>query len=102
MRAQVQQPRMKVNLVTAPFQHGTAEVIVEKDSWLTGPSLKRVNMATQKIFHTLIEEEFQIQSTRVGKGDQKAGQTPAGSADGDFAKVRPIDLSLLSRKTAQP
>ena len=101
MRAQVQQPRMKVNLVAAPFQHGTAEVIVEKDSWLARPSLKRVDMATQKVFHTLIEEEFQIQGTRVGEGDQKARQTPMGPADGDFAEVRPIDLSLLSWKTAQ-
>src|ERR1700730_4034466 len=101
MRAQVQQPRMKVNLVAAPFQHGTAEVIVEKDSWLARPCLKRVDMATQKIFHTLIEEEFQIQSTRIGKGDQKARQAPTGPANWDFAKVRPIDLPLLSRKEAQ-
>src|SRR6516165_5160290 len=39
--------------------------------------------------------------TRVGKSDQKARQTPMGPADGDFAEVRPIDLSLLSGKTAQ-
>src|SRR5215469_6276855 len=100
MRAQVQQARIKVNLVAASFQHGTAEVIVEKDSWLAGPSLKGVDMTTQKVFHALIEEEFQIQGTRVGKGDEKARQTPAGPADGDFAEMRPIDLSLLSGKTA--
>ena len=63
MRAQVQQPRMKADLVAASFQHGAAEVIVEKDSWLTRPSLKRVDMTTQKVFHTLIEEEFQIEGT---------------------------------------
>jgi hypothetical protein len=92
---------MKVNLIAAPFQHGTAEVIVEKDSWLARPSLKRVNMTTQKVFHTLIEEEFQIQGSRVGKGDEKARQAPAGPAYGDFAKVGPINLPLLSGKTAQ-
>src|SRR5438874_6319423 len=58
-------------------------------------------MATQKIFHTLIEEEFQMQGTRVGKRDQKAGQTPTGAADGDFAEMGPVYLSLLSRKRAQ-
>jgi hypothetical protein len=92
---------MKVNLIATPFQHGTAEVIVEKDSWLPRPSLKRVDMAAQKVFHTLIEEEFQIQGPRVGKGDQKARQTATGPADGDFAKVCPIDLSLFPGKTAQ-
>src|ERR1700747_3490057 len=56
MRAQVQQSRMEVNLVAATFQHGTAEVIVQKDSRLARPSVKRVHMATQKVFHTLIEE----------------------------------------------
>src|SRR5438067_11904268 len=82
-----------------PARH--CEVVVEKDSWLARPGLKRVDMATQKIFHTLIEEEFQIQSTRVGTGDQKARQAPTGPANGHFAKVRPIDLSLLSWKEAQ-
>ena len=90
-----------MNLVAATFQHGTAEVVVEKDSWLSRPGLKRMNMTAQKVFHTLIEEEFQMQSTRVGKGDQKARQTPTGPSNGDFAKVRPIDLPLLSRKAAE-
>src|SRR5438105_13773266 len=39
MRAQVQQSRMKVNLVAAPFQHSTAEVVVEKDSWSGQPRI---------------------------------------------------------------
>src|SRR6267378_2492451 len=48
-----------------------------------------------------VEEEFQMQGTRVGKRDQKAGQTPTGAADGDFAEMGPVYLSLLSRKRAQ-
>src|SRR5215471_1167852 len=60
MRAQVQQSRVKVNLVATTFQHGTAEVVVQKDTRFAGPSLKCVDMATQKVFHTLIEKEFQI------------------------------------------
>ncbi len=98
MRAQVQQSRMKVNLVAATFEHGTAKVIVQKDSRLARPRLKRVDMAAQKVFHTLIEEEFQIQRARVGKCDQEARQTPTGTADGGFAEVGPVHLSLLSRK----
>src|SRR5438105_1932138 len=60
-----------------------------------------MDMTTQKVFHALIEEEFQIQGARVGKRDQKAGQTPTGAADGDFAEMGPVHLSLLARKRAE-
>src|SRR5438132_13738584 len=60
-----------------------------------------MDMTTQKVFHALIEEEFQIQGARVGKRDQKAGQTPTGAADGDFAEMGPVHLSLLARRRAE-
>src|SRR5437870_5573379 len=60
-----------------------------------------MDMTTQKVFHALIEEEFQIQGARGGKREQKAGQTPTGAADGDFAEMGPGHLPLLARKRAE-
>ena len=99
--AQFQQTGMKVDLIAAPFQHGTAEIVMKNHTRLARPSLKGVNMAAQEVLHALIEEELQIQRSRVGKGDDKAGQTPAGTTDHDFAEVRPVDLRLLGRKDMQ-
>jgi hypothetical protein len=92
---------MKVNLVAATFEHGTAQIVVQKDSRLARPSVKRADMPAQKVFHALIEEEFQIQSARVGKDDQEARQTPTSPTDGDFAEVGPVNLSLFSRKSTK-
>ena len=62
VRAQLDQPRMKLDLIAAALQYGTFEIVVKNDTRLAGPGLKRMHVAAQEVLHGLIEEEFQIQS----------------------------------------
>src|SRR5437763_9183715 len=73
MRAQLQQARMKVDLIAAALQHGAAEIVIEDDAGLSAPLLKRVHMAAQKVLHGLIEEKLQIQGSRVRQCDHETG-----------------------------
>src|SRR5271170_6796669 len=57
MTAQLNQPRMKHDVISTPFQHGTLEVVVENHTRLAGPGLKGVHMATQEVLRCLVEEE---------------------------------------------
>jgi hypothetical protein len=99
--AEFHQTRVKVDLIATPFQYGTAEIVIENDARLARPSLKGVDMAAQEVLHSLIEEKLQVQRTRVGQGDDKARQAPAGTSDCNFAEVRPIGLRLFGRKGMQ-
>jgi hypothetical protein len=58
-------------------------------------------MAAKEVLHALVEKELQIQRSRPGKRDHEAGQAATGSAYGDFAEMRPVDLSLLGLKHVQ-
>ena len=60
MRAQLDQPGVKLDLVTAALQHRTLEIVVKNHARLPVPILKRMDVAAQEILHGLIEEEFQI------------------------------------------
>jgi len=91
-----------VYLIATPLQHRTAQVIVKDNSRHTGPGLEGMYMAAQEVLHALVEEELQIQRSRVGKRDHEARQAATGAAYGDFTEVRPIDLSLLGLKHMQP
>jgi hypothetical protein len=55
-----------------------------------------VDVAEEEILQALIEKEFQPQGTAVGEGQEEGGETAAGPADGDFAEMSPIGLSLLT------
>src|SRR5437764_13951796 len=69
--------------------------------WITRPGVKRKVGPAQEFFHGLIEEKLQAESTRVRKGNQKAGESPACTADPNFAEMSPVGLCLLSGKQAQ-
>ena len=96
--AQLHQTGMEVDLIATSLKYGTAQIIVQNDSRYPRPSLEGVDMAAQEVLHGLVEEKLQIQRSRVGQGDDKAGQTSAGASDPDFAKVRPVDLRLIALK----
>src|SRR6266478_3173447 len=101
MGTQLQQTRMEVDLIAAPLQHRTAKIVMKNHARRAHPGLKGVDMAAQEVLHGLVEEKLQIQRSRVGQGNDKAGQTSAGASDPDFAKVRPVDLRLLGGKHMQ-
>jgi len=58
-------------------------------------------VAEEKILEALVEEEFQPQGAAVGEGEDEAGQTAAGAADGNFAEVGPVGLSLLAGESME-
>jgi hypothetical protein len=59
--AQLNQARMKLDLIAAPLQDRAFEVVVENDARLTRPGLEGMHVAAQEVLHRLIEEELQIQ-----------------------------------------
>ena len=98
MRAQVDQPGVKLNLIAAALQHCTLEIVVENHARLAVPILKRMHVAAQEILHGLIEEELQIQSSRIRQRHHEAGQGSFGAAHHHVPKVSPINLRLLAGK----
>src|SRR5713226_70430 len=65
VRAQLDESRVKQNLIAAAFEHGTFQVVVKDHSRLPGPEFKRVDVAAEEVLHGLIEEELQIQGARI-------------------------------------
>ena len=57
-----------------------------------------MHVAAQEVLHRLIEEELQIQRSRIGQRHHEAGQGALGAAHHHVAEVRPIDLCLLAGK----
>jgi hypothetical protein len=70
-----------VLLTACASAHRTAKIVMKNHARRARPGLKGVNMAAQEVLHSLVEEKFQIQRSRVGQGDDKAGQTSAGASD---------------------
>jgi hypothetical protein len=101
MSAEFQQPRIELNLIPTPLQHGCFEIVIKNDARLAIPCLKRVDVTPEKVFRRLIEEEFQIQSARIGQRHHKTGQGAAGTTHHHMSEVRPVCLSLLSGKHLQ-
>jgi hypothetical protein len=65
VRAQLDELRVKQNLIAAPFEHGAFQVVVKDRARLPGPGCKRVDVAAQEVLHGLIEKELQIQGARI-------------------------------------
>src|SRR5437764_4037635 len=98
MRAQLDQPGVKLDLIAAALQHGAFEIVIKNHSRLPGPILKRMHVAAEEILHGLIEEELQIQSSGIRQRHHEAGQGSLGAAHHHVPKVSPIDLRLLAGK----
>ena len=93
--------RIKEDGVAAAFQHDTFEIIVKGDAGSSRPGLKSMDVPAQEVFHGLIEEKLQVESTRVRKSDQKAGEAPTCTANPNFPEMSPVGLRLFSGKQAQ-
>ncbi len=92
---------MEVDGVAAALQHHTAQVVIEQIAGHSAQIMEGAYMSAQKVFQRLIEKEFQVEGARIRQGEHKAREASACSADGDLAKVSPIDLCLLSGECAQ-
>lgn len=99
--AQLQQPRVEVDLPAAAHQQRTAEIVVQNHAGLAGPGLEGMHVPAQKVLHGLVEEEPQIQRAGVGKRDEEAGEPAAGAADRHQAELGPVHLRLLGGKRLQ-
>ena len=92
---------MKQDLITAPLQHRAFQVVVKQYARLAGPELKGMNVTAQEVFHRLIEEELQVQGSRIRQRHHEAGQRPFCPAHHYVAEVRPVDLPLFAGKGLQ-
>src|SRR5271155_122275 len=99
--AEFEKSRMKEDGVAAAFQHHALEIIVEGDAGGSRPGLESMDVPAQEVLHGLIEEKLQVESTRVRKGDQKAGEAPTCTANPNFSEMSPVGLRLFSGKHAQ-
>ena len=84
-------------MIAAAFENGAFEIVVEDHPWLAGPRFKRIHVAAKKVLRGLIEEELQLQGSRIRQGHHEAGQGALGTAHHHVTEVCPIDLSLLAR-----
>jgi hypothetical protein len=98
VRTQLDQPGMKLDLIAAALQHRTLEIVVKDHARLPGPVLKSMHVDAQEVFHGLIEEELQIQSSRIRQRHHEAGQSSLGPSHHHRPKVSPVDLPLLTGK----
>jgi hypothetical protein len=55
-----------------------------------------MHVAAQEVLHALIEEELQVQSSRIRLRHHEAGQSSLGAAHHHLSEVSPIDLRLLA------
>ena len=101
MGAQLDQPGMKMNGIPMPFKNNTAKIVVQKETGNALPVFKCANVTAKETLHALIEEELKVQRPRIGKRDYKTGKSAAGAANGNFPKMRPVNLPLLSWKSRQ-
>ncbi len=101
VRAQLNQSRMKLNLIAATFEHRAFEVVVQDHARLALPGIERMNMAAEEVLHGLIEEELRIQGSRVRQRHHEARQRPLGAIHHHMAEVSLFDLSLFAGEGLQ-
>ena len=99
--AQIDQARMKGNVIAAPLHNGALQVVVEDYARLPVEERERMHVAAQEVFHGLIEEKLQVEGSRVRQRHHETGQRAFGAAHHHRSEVRPIDLSLLTWKRFQ-
>src|SRR6266516_3834473 len=58
-------------------------------------------MAAQEALQHLVKKELEVKGTGVRKRRNEAGEPPLGTADFHLSEMRPVDLSLITRKGAQ-
>ena len=96
MGGEFQQAGVEVDGIAATFQDHAAKIVGLQGPGCSAPVMKGMHVAEEKILQALVEEEFQPQGTAVGEGEDEAGQTAAGAADPNFAKVGPVGLCLFA------
>ena len=67
MPRQIQQTGVKVDVIAAPLEHGTFEIVIENHARRTGEVLKGMDVAAKNILHLLIEEKLQVERPRMDK-----------------------------------
>jgi hypothetical protein len=92
---------VKTNELAVSVEHRGAKVVIENATAGSPESRKSPHMASKEVLEFLVEEELQVQGTRIGKNHDEAAQPSDGPTDGDRAEVSPIDLSFLCWKASQ-
>src|SRR5207247_1458229 len=65
------------------------------------PILKGAHMAAQEALQHLVKKELEVKGAGVRKRRNEAGEPTLGTADFHRSEMRPVDLSLITRKGAR-
>ena len=96
MSAEFEQARVEVNSVSIALEDHRLKIIEKDSSWDPAPVSESMDMAEKEVLQGLVEEELEVESSRVGKSENKGGETPRGFSYLDLAEVCPVCLCLLA------
>jgi hypothetical protein len=81
IRGEVEQRRVEADCVALPLQHGTAQIVVQYDSWDPLPRGERAEMTAQEVLHVGVEEEAQKDLPREAEYHDESHQGAARATD---------------------
>ena len=98
---QLMEARVELDGIALSGQHCRSQVLVQQDPG-HAQVLEGVHVGGQEARQGLVEEELQVQSTRVRQDHHEAREPSLGPPDPDLAEVSPVHLPLLARQHRQP
>jgi hypothetical protein len=101
IRSEVEQSWVEADRVALPLQHGTAQIVVQNDSWDPLPCSEGAEMAAQEVLHAGVEEEAQKDLPREAEYHDECHQGAPRPTNHQMAEVSPVALRLFTRQGAQ-
>ena len=99
--SKAQQRGVEADRVTASFQHGAFQVVIEQDPRHAVPGCERANVAAQEILHPGVEVEAEKDLARVAEHHDERHQRTVRTAYLQVVKVAPVHLCLFTWQAAQ-
>ena len=92
---------MEADRLAAAFEHGRAEIIVQRNAGHALKGGKGGDMAAQEIVHALIQIEAQKKLAAEAQHHDEGHQRAFGATDREIAEVTPVDLTLFTWQRLQ-
>src|SRR5688572_20878286 len=99
--SQVKQLRIEANRVAVTLEHGTSEIVVQQDTRHAPELGERLDVTTHEEGHGRAEVEAKKEPPGVAEHHDERPEGAYRSTNLQLAEVRPIDLGLLARQSAQ-
>ena len=92
----LEQLRVVTDSVDQPLDNSGLEIVVQQNPRTPSQFVQRADVTRQKVLEGLVEEELEVERSRVGKRQHEAAQASRRRSDTDNAEVSPIHLALLA------